>query len=157
MPRPEKTNAVRLLEAAGIIFKTSTYETDEHLDAVSVAEKIGAAPEQVFKTLVTVNDKSEHFVFVIPGNCSLDLKKAARASGSKYIEMIKMDLLLPLTGYIRGGCSPVGMKKMFPTFIAEEAQLFDDIFVSAGVRGMQILIKPDDLIRITQGEYADII
>lgn len=157
MARQEKTNAVRMLEAAGIAFETRSYDTDEHLDAVSVADKIGESPERVFKTLVTVNDKREHFVFVIPGDCSLDLKKAAKVSGSKYIEMIKMDLLLPLTGYIRGGCSPVGMKKQFPVFIAEEAQLFESIFVSAGVRGMQILIRPDDLIKITGGEFADLI
>lgn len=157
MARQEKTNAVRMLEAAGIEFETRSYDTDEHLDAVSVAEKIGESPERVFKTLVTVNDKRENFVFVVPGNCSLDLKKAAKVSGSKYIEMIKMDLLLPLTGYIRGGCSPVGMKRQFPVFIAEEAQLFESVFVSAGVRGMQILIRPDDLIKITGGEFADLI
>ncbi len=157
MPKPEKTNAVRLLEAAEIKFETRFYDNDEHLDAVSVAEKIGAEPERVFKTLVTVNDKREYFVFVIPGNFSLDLKKAAKASDSKYIEMIKMDMLLPLTGYIRGGCSPVGMKKQFPTFLAEEAQLFESIFVSAGVRGMQILINPEDLLKITGGEFADLI
>ena len=107
-----KTNAIRILESRGIAFSASAYEVSEdELDAVSVARKIGAAPETVFKTLVTTGDRTGHVVFVIPGNWELDLKKAAHASGNKKIEMIKMKDLLPVTGYIRGGCSPIGMKK----------------------------------------------
>ena len=134
-----KTNAIRILELKGIKYSTSQYEVNEdELDAISVAQKIGAAPDTVFKTLVTIGDKTGHNVFVIPGNCELNLKKAAQASGNKKIEMIKMKDLLPTTGYIRGGCSPIGMKKLFPTFIDETAQLYDEIHVSPGVRGTQL-------------------
>ena len=107
-----KTNAIRILESRGIAHRVATYEVDEdELDAVSVARKIGVAPERVFKTLVAVGDKTGHVVFVIPGDCELDLKKAARASGNKKVEMIRMKELLPVTGYVRGGCSPIGMKR----------------------------------------------
>jgi Cys-tRNA(Pro)/Cys-tRNA(Cys) deacylase len=115
-----KTNAIRILEANKIPHQSFEYESnEEELDAVSVALKIGAEPEAVFKTLVTRNEKNEIHVFVIPGNFELNLKKAAKASGSKNIEMIKVKELQPLTGYIRGGCSPIGMKKLFPTYIDE--------------------------------------
>lgn len=152
-----KTNAVRILESKNIVHSTSEYEFNEdEIDAVSVANKIGADPESVFKTLVARNEKNEILVFVIPGSFELNLKKAATASGSKKIEMIKVKELLPLTGYIRGGCSPVGMKKLYPTFIDETAQLNEQIYVSAGVRGMQIKLSPLDLAKIINAEFADL-
>lgn len=153
-----KTNAVRILESRNIQFTTESYEvTEDELDAVSVARKIGMDPDMVFKTLVARNESNQLFVFVIPGSCELDLKKAARASGSKKIEMIKVKELFDLTGYIRGGCSPIGMKKPFPTFIDETSLLFDLISISAGVRGTQILVSPSDLITAIPAETADLI
>lgn len=153
-----KTNAVRILEAAKIAHQAFEYEVNEdELDAVSVAQKINAEHEQVFKTLIARNDKNENFVFCIPGNCELDLKKAAKASGNKKIEMIKVKEILPLTGYIRGGCSPIGMKKLFPTFIDETAQLFDEIYISAGIRGMQVKLSPAELKNLITAEFADLV
>lgn len=153
-----KTNAVRILESRNIQFTTESYEVSEdELDAVSVARKIGMDPDMVFKTLVARNESNQLFVFVIPGSCELDLKKAARASGSKKIEMIKVKELFDLTGYIRGGCSPIGMKKPFPTFIDETSLLFELISISAGVRGTQILVSPSDLITTIPAETADLI
>jgi Cys-tRNA(Pro)/Cys-tRNA(Cys) deacylase len=153
-----KTNAIRILEAQHIAHETIEYEVSEDmLDAISVARKIGADPDAVFKTLVARGDKTGLCVFVIPGPAELHLKKAASASGNKSVEMIALKELLPLTGYIRGGCSPVGMKKLFPTFIDETAQLFDRIHVSAGVRGMQVLLAPGDLLGVVAGAYADLI
>lgn len=152
-----KTNAVRILESKGIEHSCVEYESSEdEIDAISVAKKINADPEMVFKTLVTVNEHNEHFVFVIPGPFELNMKKAATASGSKKIELIKVKDLLGLTGYIRGGCSPIGMKKPFPTFIDETAQLFEKIYFSAGTRGMQLLMKPEDLASVTEAEFADL-
>lgn len=154
----KKTNAIRQLETKQIDFDLIKYEFDEdEIDAISVAKKIGANPEKVFKTLVCVNNDHNHFTFVIPGNYELDIKKAAIISGSKKIELIKAKDLLNLTGYIRGGCSPIGMKKQYPTFIDESAQLFEKIYVSAGVRGMQILIAPADLATMIEGTFADLI
>ncbi len=152
-----KTNAVRILESANINFETFEYTfDDEALDAITVAAKINAEPEQVFKTLVCKGD-SGYFVFCIPGNFELSLKKAATASGVKKIEMLPLKELTNITGYVRGGCSPVGMKKLFPTFIDETALLFDKIYVSAGVRGMQLFINPNDLVRIIGAKFADLI
>ena len=153
-----KTNASRILEALGLPHELVTYEADdEAIDAVSVADKLGVDPEAVFKTLVAHGDKSGYLVFVIPGPYELDLKKAASASGNKKVELIRVKELQPLTGYIRGGCSPVGMKKPFPTFVDETAQLFDRIYVSAGIRGAQLHIAPDHLLRAVDGFYADLI
>ena len=153
-----KTNAIRILESKNISHSTIEYESsEEEIDAISVAHKINAEPEMVFKTLVARSEKNELLVFVIPGNFELNLKKAAAASGSKKIELIKVKELQPLTGYIRGGCSPIGMKKLFPTFIDETAQLFDRIFCSAGVRGMQINLSPLDLSAVTESEFADLV
>ena len=153
-----KTNALRILDSQGIRYTTSEYEVSEdELDAVSVARKIGADPETVFKTLVTVGDRMGHAVFVIPGNCELNLKKAAQASGNKKIEMIKMKDLLPVTGYVRGGCSPIGMKKPFPTYIDETAQLYDQIYVSPGMRGLQVRLSPLDLKQVVGAEFADLV
>lgn len=154
----KKTNAVRILESNNIPFELFEYEFNEdEIDAVSVAEKINASPETVFKTLVAVGDKTGIVVFVIPGNAELNLKKAAKVSGNKSVEMIKAKDLLSVTGYIRGGCSPIGMIKKYPTYLEETSQLFDKIFVSAGVRGMQMRLSPFDIARISESVFADLI
>lgn len=143
----KKTNACRLLDQARIAYELVSYPVDEeHLDASHVADAVGEDIRQVFKTIVLKGDRNGHFVCVLPGNCEIDLKKAAAVSGNKKAELIHMKELLPLTGYIRGGCSPVGMKKPFPTFFHETATDFDFIYVSAGQRGLQLKINPQDLI-----------
>jgi len=153
-----KTNAIRLLEATNIGYDIREYEFNpEEIDAVSVANKIGQEPEKVFKTLVARGEKSGICVFVIPGNYSLNLKKAAESSGNKKIEMVKEKELLPLTGYIKGGCSPIGMKKLYTTFIDETAEMWGTIFVSAGIRGMQVEISPDDLKSTISAQISDLI
>lgn len=153
-----KTNAIRILESKKISFSTFHYLVDESdLSGETVANKIGAEPETVFKTLVCIGDKSGITVFCIPVTTELDLKKAAKASGNKNVEMIKAKDLFQITGYVRGGCSPIGMKKHFPTFIDETALLFNRIYVSAGARGIQMLISPDDLVKVVDGVFADLI
>lgn len=153
-----KTNAVRILEAAKIPHTTHTYEVNEDdLTGITVAKKIGAEAESVFKTLVAEGDKTGFVVFCIPVTEELNLKKAASASGNKKVELIKVKELLPLTGYIRGGCSPIGMKKKFPTYIDETAQLFDRIYVSAGIRGMQINLCPADLLSAAEAVFSDLL
>ena len=153
-----KTNAIRIIESNNIIYETFSYEVDEDdLTGETVAKKVGADPDTVFKTLVCVGDKNSHIVFCIPVTMELNLKKAASVSGNKKVEMIPLKELLPLTGFVRGGCSPVGMKKLFPTYIDETAQLSENIFVSAGVRGTQIKLNPDDLLRLVNGIYADLV
>jgi Cys-tRNA(Pro)/Cys-tRNA(Cys) deacylase len=153
-----KTNAIRILESHKIKFETVSYEVDENdLSGETVALKVGADPETVFKTLVCIGDKTGHVVFCIPVTQELNLKKAAAISGNKKIEMIKLKDLLPLTGYIRGGCSPFGIKKLFPTYINETAQLFENIYVSAGVRGTQTKLNSDDLLKLVSGVYAELI
>jgi Cys-tRNA(Pro)/Cys-tRNA(Cys) deacylase len=153
-----KTNAIRILESKNISHTAIEYESsEEEIDAISVAHKINIEPERVFKTLVAKNEKNEHLVFVIPGNFELNLKKAASASGSKKIEMIRVKELQPLTGYIRGGCSPIGMKKLFPTYIDETAQLHDKIYCSAGTRGIQISLSPADLAVLTEASFQDLV
>ncbi|MBQ2824215.1 MAG: Cys-tRNA(Pro) deacylase [Oscillospiraceae bacterium] len=152
-----KTNAMRMLEAAGIAFRTAEYEVDENdLSGMHVANQLGQPPEQVFKTLVLKGEKKGYLVCCIPVNEELDLKKAAKAFGDKKVEMLPLKDLLNVTGYIRGGCSPVGMKKKFPTIIDETAILFDEIAVSAGVRGAQIIIEPNSLCEFVQAEFAEI-
>jgi len=151
-----KTNAIRILETNKIPHTTHNYEVDEDLSGITVANKIGADPDSVFKTLVATGDKKNITVFCVPVTAELNLKKAASASGNKKIEMLKMKDLLPTTGYIRGGCSPIGMRKKFPTYIDETAQLFEKIYVSAGVRGMQICISPLDLKKIAEATLVDI-
>lgn len=143
----EKTNAARLLDAAGIDYELIPYAfSEDDLSAEHVASELDEPIEQVFKTLVLRGDKTGEFVCVIPGNMEVDLKTAARISGNKNCEMLHLKELLPTTGYIRGGCSPIGMKKPFPTYIYESALLYDYIYISAGKRGLQIRIKPDELI-----------
>ena len=143
----QKTNAARLLDAAGICYELIPYEVDEeHLEAGHIAAQLGEDLDRVFKTLVLRGDRTGPFVCVMPGSLEVDLKVAARISGNKNCEMLHLKELLPLTGYIRGGCSPIGMKKPFPTFIHESALLYDAIYVSAGVRGLQFKIAPQALI-----------
>ena len=143
----QKTNAARLLDAAGIPYTLVPYEVDqEHLEASHVAEQLGEDLDRVFKTLVLRGDRTGLFVCVVPGSMEVDLRVAARISGNKNCAMIHVKELLPLTGYIRGGCSPIGMKKPLPTYIHESALLWDTIYVSAGVRGLQICIEPQALI-----------
>ncbi len=152
-----KTNAVRMLEAAGIKFRTAEYKVDENdLSGMHVAEQLGQPPEQVFKTLVLKGEKTGYLVCCIPVNAELDLKKAAKAAKDKKVEMLHMKDLLSVTGYIRGGCSPVGMKKKFPTFIDETAILFDEIAVSAGIRGAQIIVEPNALCEYVEAEFVDL-
>lgn len=143
----QKTNVARLLDVAGIPYSLVPYEVDESdLAAAHVAEQLGEPLEQVFKTLVLRGDRNGIFVCVMPGDMEIDLKVAARISGNKSCEMLHMKELLPTTGYVRGGCSPIGMKKPFPTFIYESCLLYDYIYVSAGVRGLQLKIAPQALI-----------
>lgn len=150
-----KTNVARLLDAAGIDYELIPYSfTEDDLSAQHVAAELGEDIDLVFKTLVLRGDRTGFFVCVIPGDFEVDLKFAARLSGNKSCEMLHVRELLPVTGYIRGGCSPIGMKKAFPTFIHESALLYDHIYVSAGVRGLQLKIAPGDLISfISAGIY----
>lgn len=154
----QKTNAARLLDRARIKYELIPYNFDENdLAATHVAEELGEDIATVFKTLVLTGDKNGLFVCVIPGDCEVDLKKAARVSGNKKAEMIAMKELLPRTGYIRGGCSPIGMKKPLPTYFNSTALDHDIIYVSAGVRGLQIKIKPGELIDFVGATVADLI
>lgn len=152
-----KTNAMRLLDAAGLPYRCTQYDYDESdLSGLHAAGQIGMPPEQVFKTLVTRGDKTGITVFCIPVGSELDLRKAAAVSGNKKLEMTHVRELLDLTGYIRGGCSPIGMKKKYPTYIDETAVLWYEIAVSAGRRGEQIIIAPKTLIRFVEASEADI-
>ncbi len=153
----KKTNAVRELEAAGVPFEFHTFETDGSLSGVEVATLLGEDPDHVFKTLVTVGKSGEHYVFMIPVAQELDLKKAARAVGEKSIAMIKSRELLPLTGYIHGGCSPLGMKKLFTTSIDETSILFDTIIFSAGRIGAQIETSLAGLQRVIPVQVVDLV
>lgn len=153
-----KTNAMRLLETAGIGFRTLEYEVDENdLSGMHIAESLGMNPDMMFKTIVTKGEKRGFLVFCIPVSCEIDLKKAASAAGDKKVELLPVKELLSVTGYIRGGCSPVGMKKKFPTFIDESCTLYDEITVSAGVRGCQLALKPDELVGFCNAVLCDII
>jgi len=152
-----KTNAMRLLDQAKIEYKSIEYQVDENnLAGEHVASQIGVPAEQVFKTLVAKGEKKGILVFCIPVNTELDLKKAASIIGDKKIEMVHVKDLLGLTGYIRGGCSPIGMKKKYPTYIDETAILYDFITVSAGVRGCQLMINTEKLIDFIDGKLCDI-
>lgn len=152
----KKTNAMRILESGNINFEIIEYSTKDGIGGVDVAEKLGEDKNRVFKTLVTEAKDGEHFVFVVPVSSELDLKKAAKASNSKKIEMIPQKKLLPLTGYVHGGCSPVGMKKSFKTFIDSSAEDLDFFYVSGGKVGMQIKVNPKELISALDGEFSDI-
>ena len=155
---PSKTNAIRIVNQAKIPCQEAYYEYDESdLNGNHAAAAIGYPPEQVFKTLVARGERTGINVFCIPVCCELDLKKAARAAGDKNMEMIHVKELLPLTGYIRGGCSPVGMKKKYPTYIEETALLFDVIAVSAGERGHQMILNPQQLAELVNAHFVDLI
>lgn len=152
-----RTNAMRLLDQAGIAYRTKTYDYDEdHLGGAHVASQVDFPADQIFKTLVTRGEKKGILVFCIPITTELDLKKAAKAVGDKKIEMIHVKEILGLTGYVRGGCSPVGMKKPYPICFDETALLYDEIAVSAGTRGCQILLDPEQLIQYVNGRCADV-
>ena len=154
----DKTNAARLLDRAKIAYELIPYTVDEdNLAATHVAEELGEDIATVFKTLILRGDRTGHFVCVIPGDKEVDLKAAARVSGNKKADLIPMKELLPTTGYIRGGCSPIGMKRPFPTFIHATCLDYERIYISAGVRGLQIAIAPADLIAYTGAEVAEII
>ena len=147
-----KTNAMRQLDAAKIKYQIMSYEVDENdLSGTHIADQIGLPYEKVFKTIVTVGDKTGHMVFCIPCNKEIDLKRAAQLTGNKKIEPLHVKDLLATTGYIRGGCSPVGMKKKFPTYFDESAARLDELTVSAGVRGAQLLLNAKEIIAFTQG------
>ena len=153
----EKTNAARLLDKAGVAYRLIPYEFDENdLAAQHVADSLGQDIAQVFKTLVLHGDRTGYIVCVVPGNAEVDLKALAKVSGNKKVEMIPMKDLLGVTGYIRGGCSPVGMKKRFPTYFHSTATDFEVIYVSAGVRGLQLEISPVDLIAAVSGTVAEV-
>ncbi len=150
-----KTNAARLLESAGVGCELFSYPVaDGRIDARSVAEKLGVPPEQVFKTLVTEGADGEHYVFVIPGTAELNLKRAAKAAGLKSVAMLASAKLLGLTGYVHGGCSPVGMKRALPTFLDESAILYDRIWVSAGRVGVNMAVAPEALAGAVEGVFA---
>ena len=152
-----KTNAARLLDKAGIAYELVAYEVDEEdLSATHVAAQLGEDIGQVFKTLVLRGDRTGIFVCVVPGDEEVNLKLAAKVSGNKSAEMLHVKELLPTTGYIRGGCSPVGMKKQFPTYIHSTCMGYDAIYVSAGVRGMQLKVAPGDLVAYTRATVADL-
>ena len=155
-----KTNALRIVEAHDIAHRVLEYEFDESdLSAVSAAAKVGLPPERVFKTLALRGARIGVFLCCVPGDAEIDLKKAARAAGDKAVELLGLKELLPATGYVRGGCSPVGTRRDYPVFIDETAGLFDEISVSAGERGLQMLLAPGDLLRALDGRasYADLI
>ena len=151
----EKTNVMRILEQMCIRYVPHEY--DSRVDkGEEVAKLVCKSPDEVFKTLVTVSDGGQNFVFIVPVNCTLNLKKAARAAGVKSVSMLKQKDLLPLTGYVHGGCSPIGMKKPFPTFLNDTAVLFETICVSAGKRGYQVELSPDDLAEYVGAKYAEL-
>lgn len=157
MKNNDKTNVMRVLDSKKIAYTAHTYEQDPTMTGAEIAQILGEDADKVFKTLVTQAKSGQYYVFVVPVKEELDLKKAAKASGEKAIAMIKQKDLLPLTGYVHGGCSPVGMKKQFPTFIHESAQDLDKIFVSAGKLGRQIELSPQDLAKVSRGTFANII
>ena len=157
MAKEEKTNVMRTLDSKKINYTSHSYEPDATMTGEEIAAILGENPDKVFKTLVTQAKSGQYYVFVIPVVAELDLKKAAKAASEKAIAMIKQKDLLPLTGYVHGGCSPVGMKKHFPTFFHETAKSLEKIYVSAGKVGYQVELSPEDLIKVAQGKCADLI
>lgn len=152
----KKTNALRILETAGIPYSTVTYQWDEdHLDAVSAAEKLALDPEAVFKTIVMISEANEIVVCCVPAPAHISLKKIKSITGKKTVPL-KLDALQKTTGYVRGGCSPLGMKKQFPTFIDETAELFDTIYVNAGERGQMVGVAPSDLRTVCSASFCDL-
>ena len=156
MAKVEKTNVMRILDSKKVLYVTHYYGNTDAVSGTDVAAVLGEAPEKVFKTLVTVGRSKQHYVFIIPVEKELDLKKAASAAGEKSIEMIKSKELLPLTGYVHGGCSPIGMKKQFPTFMDESAHLRDTVCISAGKIGYQVELAPDMLSVMIPLNFSDL-
>ena len=157
MSKPVKTNAMRQLDAAKISYTPMTYEVDENdLSGTHIADQVGLPYEQVFKTIVTRGDKTGYLVFCIPCHKEINLKRAATETGNKRVEPVQVKELLGLTGYIRGGCSPIGMKKKFPTYFDQSVLEQEQITVSAGVRGIQLLLNSEDILRFTQGKPVDV-
>ncbi len=155
MAKPIKTNVLRHLDAAKIPYETREYDvSDENFDGKLVSGKVGLPAEMIYKTLVLTGEKQKYLVCVIPVEKELDLKAVARASGNKSVAMLPQKDLLPLTGYLRGGCSPIGMKKLFPTFLHQDAQTLEKISVSAGVRGCQVILSVDALMGCTRAQFA---
>ena len=153
----EKTNVMRVLDGKKIPYVSHTYEPDATMSGEQIAALLGEDPARVFKTLVTQGKSGQYYVFVIPVQAELDLKKAAKEAGEKSVSMIRQKELLPLTGYVHGGCSPIGMKKQFPTFIHETAGTFERMFVSAGRVGFQVELAPGDLMNVVGCRLADVI
>ncbi|MDR1612537.1 MAG: Cys-tRNA(Pro) deacylase [Planctomycetota bacterium] len=152
-----KTNAARLLDRAGVDYRLVSYRVDERdLGAIHLANELGEPPGRIFKTLALSGDKTGHFVCCLPGDLEVDLKKAAKASGNKSASLLPLKKLQAATGYVRGGCSPLAMKKRFPTFIHQSAEQFPAIYVSAGLRGLQILIDPRALAAVAGAVFADL-
>ena len=157
MAKNDKTNAMRILEQKKIPHKVNLYECDEFIDAVKIADQLGQPYESSYKTLVTTGAKGGYFVFLVPIAQELDMKKAAKSVGQKSVEMIHVKDINAVTGYIRGGCTPIGMKKQYPTVIDQSARQFDEIIISAGRIGAQIIIDPNNLQKVTGAEFIDII
>ncbi len=157
MGKELKTNAMRILDRNKIEYELNTYECDNFVDGVSIADKLGQPYDMSFKTLVTVGKSRQYYVFAIPVDKEIDMKKAAKAVGEKNIEMVHVKDINKVTGYIRGGCTPIGMKKLYPTVVHESAASFDKIIVSGGRLGTQVILNPDDLLKVTNGKYADVI
>lgn len=157
MAKEQKTNAMRILEQQKIPHTVNLYDCPAFVDGVQVADELGQPYERSFKTLVAVGKSGGHYVFVVPIAEEVDLKVAARAVGEKSVELIPVKELLPLTGYVRGGCTPIGMKKAFPTVIHESVLQYEEVIISGGRIGAQIFISPEDLIRVTRAQTADII
>lgn len=157
MGKETKTNAMRILDRNKISYEIIQYECDEFIDGLHTAEKTGAPVEQSFKTLVMQGKSKQYYVFVVPIAEEVDLKAAAKTVSEKSVEMIHVKDITAITGYVRGGCSPLGMKKQFPTVIHETAASFDKIYISGGRIGTTIVVNPDDLLKVVRGQYADII
>lgn len=156
MKNNDKTNVMRILDGKKIPYESHSYEPDPTMSGEQIAGILGENPDHVFKTLVTQGKSGGYYVFVVPVQSELDLKKAAKTAGEKAVNMIKQKELLPLTGYVHGGCSPIGMKKQFPTFLHETAEQYDTIFVSAGKVGCQIELSPQDLMTVIRCDFADV-
>lgn len=156
MKNNDKTNVMRVLDSKKVSYTAHTYEPDATMSGEEIAALLGEDADKVFKTLVTQGKSGQYLVFVVPVKAELDLKKAAKAANEKAVGMIKQKELLPLTGYVHGGCSPIGMKKQFPTYIHETAGQYDTVFVSAGKVGYQVELPPEDLIRIAGCKTADL-
>lgn len=155
--KENKTNAMRILDKNKIAYRIKTYECDEFIDGIHIADLNGDPYEQSFKTLVTVGKTGNYYVFVIPIDREIDMKKAAKTVGEKSIEMLHVKDINAVTGYIRGGCTPLGMKKLYPTVVQESARDFDEIIISGGKLGVQILLNPLDLVKVVNGKFEDVL